>query len=65
MERQGVSVKLPVKDGVSTMTIKDTRVASLPSTAGTGITPILFVGFALVLVGGGSILHVVRRGRYL
>ena len=47
------------------MTIKNTRVASLPSTAGTSITPILFVGFALVLVGGGSILHVVRRRRYL
>lgn len=65
VDEQGVSAKLPVKDGVSTMTIKNTRVASLPSTAGTGITPILFVGFALVLVGGGSILHVVRRRRYL
>jgi len=65
VDEQGVSAKLPVKDGVSTMTIKDTRVASLPSTAGTGITPILFVGFALVLVGGGSILHIVRRRRYL
>jgi len=47
VDEQGVSAKLPVKDGVSTMTIKDTRVASLPSTVDTGITPILFAGFCL------------------